>query len=172
MTESSVSPSGSGVSQGELLRRLVAKGELVSYVALAALWIANYFVLMPLEANMILTTMLVIYIASHRSLRLLQEDEMKGSSQEKAVISHDDAYMLPIIASISLFTFYIANKETLNFFLSIYFLFGGTMSLMSLFYPIVEVFSNTKKIYVSILHISYIQYPVHNSYFAVFGSIS
>jgi hypothetical protein len=153
MTESS-SISPSPASYGVLLRRLVAKGELVSYAALAGLWIANYFVLMPLEANMILTTMLVIYIASHRSLCLLHEDEMNSSPQEKAVISHDDAYMLPFIASISLFTFYIANKDTLNFLLSIYFLFGGTMSLMSLFYPVVEVFASTKKIYVSI-HYNY-----------------
>lgn len=145
----------SGASYGEVMGRLFSNGEIVSYAGLSALWIANYFVLMPLEVNMILTTMLVIYIAAHRSLRLLDEDEMKKAPEEKAIISHNDAYMMPVIASISLFTFYVANKDTLNFFLSIYFLFGGTMSLMSLFYPLVEVFASTKKIYVSEIYAIY-----------------
>lgn len=114
-----------------------------SHVLLVFLWGLNYVVIIPLVANITMTTSLVIYIASHRSLSSIEGEKTKAEKAERAVISGSDAYKMPVFASIALFSFYLAfkffDKDTLNMLISIYFAFTGTLSLTPIFSPVFEM---------------------------------
>lgn len=43
----------------------------LSYIALFTLWGLSNFILIPVSVNLIITSTLILYIGSHRSLRLL-----------------------------------------------------------------------------------------------------
>lgn len=114
-----------------------------SHALLFLVWGLNYVVIIPLVANVTMTTSLVIYIASHRSLSSLDAAIATDDKSDRAVISGSDAYKMPVFASAALFSFYMAfkyfDKDTLNFLISIYFAFTGTFSLTPIFAPIVQI---------------------------------
>lgn len=71
---------GNGVVYGKKLSTSEAQQHnlllTLSYVLLFVFWGASNFILIPVSVNLIVTSTLIIYIGSHRSLRLLvTEDE-------------------------------------------------------------------------------------------------
>jgi hypothetical protein len=112
-----------------------------SHLLLFLVWGLNYVIVIPLVANITVTTSLVIYIASHRSLQQPPGEAEDARKEERAVLSQDDAYKMPIIASAALFSFYLAfkyfDKGTLNYVISVYFAVTGTLSLTPIFSPVV-----------------------------------
>ena len=126
------------------------RGSVIANTALFAIWSANYFVIIPVEANIVATSSLIIYIASHESL-ILTEKPKEG--EERAIMTSSDAYKMPIIASAALFGLYLAfmyfGKEVLNLLLSIYFAVVGTFTLASLIEPIAGLVFSTNCFFVS-----------------------
>ena len=114
-----------------------------SHALLFLIWGLNYVVIVPLVANITMTTSLVIYIASHRSLSALDTPNAADDKSDRAVISGSDAFKMPVFASAALFSFYMAfkyfDKDTLNYLISIYFAFTGTFSLTPIFAPLVQI---------------------------------
>jgi hypothetical protein len=83
----------------------------LSYVLLFVFWGASAFVAIPVSLNLIVTSSLIIYIGSHRSLRLLVNEEEGGMpAAQKEIISAQDAYKFPFIGSAALFSLYLAFK--------------------------------------------------------------
>ena len=114
-----------------------------SHILLVLIWGLNYVVVIPLVANITMTTSLVIYIASHRSLASIEGEKTAAEKEDRAVISGSDAYKMPVFASGALFSFYLAfkyfDKDTLNMIISGYFAFTGTFSLTPIFAPVVQM---------------------------------
>ena len=136
----------------------VPTSPLWSHILLFLIWGLNYIMVIPLVANITMTSSLVIFIASHRSLSSIEGDKTDEEKAERAVISGSDAYQLPVFASVALFSFYMAfkyfDKDTLNFIISLYFAVSGSFSLTPIFSPIFELFVGTRKslsCYVSIV---------------------
>lgn len=125
-------------------------GSVVANTALFVIWSANYFVVIPVSANIVVTSSLIIYIASHESLVLIEKPK---DGEERAIMSSSDAYKMPIIASAALFGLYLAftyfGKEVLNLLLSIYFAVVGTFTLSSLIEPIAGLVFSTSCFFVS-----------------------
>jgi hypothetical protein len=60
----------------------------LSYCGLFSVWALSYVVLIPVSLNLVLTSSFIIYIGSHRSLRLLISEKDGGAkASEKEVIS-------------------------------------------------------------------------------------
>lgn len=117
----------------------------LSYVALFSLWGLSAVFLIPVSVNLVITSTLIIYIGSHRSLRLLATEAQGGvPSSEKEVLSASDAYKFPFIGSAALFSLYVAfkyfDKDTVNLLLSIYFSLVGVFTLTSTFSPFMSRF--------------------------------
>ena len=63
-----------------------------AYVALFGIWALSYFYAIDMSVNVVATATLIVYIGSHRSLRLLATEEEGGYSKEsKEVMSSADA---------------------------------------------------------------------------------
>lgn len=122
-----------------------------SYLALFSFWCASNFVYIPVPLNLVVTSTLIVFIGSHRSLRLLTSEKDGGApAGNKEVISASDAYKFPFIGSAALFSLYIAfkyfDKDTVNLLLSLYFSLVGIFTLTGTFAPFVaEVFSGKAK---------------------------
>ena len=78
------------------------------YGALFLLWAGSSVVLIPIPANLIMTTTAIIYVGCHRSLRLRDRGSLGPAQSE--VISKDDAYQFPLIGSAVLFGLYVVFK--------------------------------------------------------------
>lgn len=121
----------------------------LSYVLLFSFWGISYFYAMPVVLNLTVTSTLIVYIGSHRSLRLLIHESEGGlSSKDKEVISSKDAYKFPIVGSIALFGLYVAfkyfDKSVVNLVLSIYFSLIGTFTLAGTISPFLSNFLTSK----------------------------
>lgn len=89
----------------------------LSYGILFAVWGLSYFYAMPVSLNLITMSTLIIYIGSHRSLRLLLSEAEGGiSSKEKEVISTNDAYRFPIVGSAALFGLYVRTTSFIDLY--------------------------------------------------------
>jgi minor histocompatibility antigen H13 len=121
----------------------------MSFVGLFGLWAASYFVALPIQVNTIMTSTLIIFLASHRSLRLLDHDAIP--LEEKETLSEKDAYKFPIFGSISLFGLYAAfkylDKDTVNLVLACYFSVVGVFTLTGTFAPFAKLFIKSDKQY-------------------------
>jgi len=128
---------------------------ILSYFFLFLIWGLSYFILMPVSFNLISTSCLIIFIGSHRSLKLEnavstdddsgnQEDVAKPGKIQKETISADDAYKFPLVGSAALFSLYIAfkyfDKDVVNLLLSLYFSVIGIFTLTSTFSPFMMEF--------------------------------
>jgi hypothetical protein len=122
----------------------------LTHAFIFGLWAANYFIVIPLELNIVTTSSLIIYVASHRSLKLLHTDVPKA---DRAMVKSSDAYKMPIIASASLFGLYLVfkyvGKDVINLLISIYFSFGATFTLVELLAPVIGVLVSTSNAFVS-----------------------
>jgi len=116
----------------------------LSYAGLFGVWAASYFVLIPVPVNLILTSTLIVYIGSHRSLRLLiSEAEGGAPASEKEVLTSGDAYRFPLVGSLALASLFLAFKyfkEIANKLLSFYFCMVGIYTLMSTLSPLMSSF--------------------------------
>lgn len=121
----------------------------LSYFGLFAVWAASYFVIIPVPVNLILTSTLIVYIGSHRSLRLLiSEAEGGAPSSEKEVLSSGDAYRFPLVGSLALASLFLAFKyfkEIANKLLSFYFCLVGIYTLTSSLSPFMTTFITSTK---------------------------
>uniref|UniRef100_A0A7S0SXT6 Signal peptide peptidase n=1 Tax=Chromulina nebulosa TaxID=96789 RepID=A0A7S0SXT6_9STRA len=124
-----------------------------SYIALFSIWSISYFIAIPVSINLIITSTLIIYIGSHRSLRLLISEADGGiPKSEKEVMTEKDVYKFPIVGSLALFSLYIAfkyfNKDIVNLILSLYFSVIGVFTLTGTFAPFLSPYiphDKTKK---------------------------
>ena len=121
-------------------------------LALFTIWILPGVVDIPYQANMIITSTLVVFISSMRSIKLLEVDADGKSVAEKEVLSMDDAKKFPLMASISLggqaLAFKYFDKDTVNMVLAVYIGFAGLVSLVATFSPIVaKIIGNEEKPY-------------------------
>ncbi len=109
----------------------------------------NIFNRLPIQVNTIMTATLVIFLSSHRSLRLLDHEAIP--LEEKETLSQTDAMKFPIIGSISLFGLYAAfkylDKDTVNIILACYFSVVGVFTLTGTFAPFAEQFIKSDKTY-------------------------
>jgi minor histocompatibility antigen H13 len=121
-----------------------------SYVLLFVFWGASNFILIPVSLNLIVTSSLIIYIGSHRSLRLLvTEDEGGVPAAQKEILSAQDAYKFPFIGSAALFGLYLAfkylDKDKINLLLAVYFSLAGVFTLTSTISPFLFRFIRNPK---------------------------
>ncbi|CAN0242988.1 unnamed protein product [Pylaiella littoralis] len=111
---------------------------MASYAALFGLWTLTQFVLVPVPVNLILTSTLILYIGSHRSLRL--RDKTSIESCESETLSKEAAMKAPIIGSGVLLSIYLLFKyvkpEIVNMLLAAYFAFIGAFALAATVDPI------------------------------------
>ena len=123
----------------------------LSYLALFSLWGLSSVILIPVSVNLVLTSTLIVFIGSHRSLKLLLSEADGGApTSEREVMSAADAYKFPFIGSAALFSLYVAfkyfDKDLVNLLLSLYFSLIGVFTLTNTFSPFVSNFlSGTKK---------------------------
>ncbi|CAM9356896.1 unnamed protein product [Chrysoparadoxa australica] len=120
---------------------------MLSYCGLFGLWAASNFVLIPVTFNLIASSTLIIYIGSHRSLRL--RDKSHPNNTESETISSEDAYKFPIMGSAVLFGLYVLikfiKKELLNMLLSAYFSALGAITLASTVDPMVHMLITSER---------------------------
>jgi len=140
-----------------------------AYTSVVALWIVSQKILIPYEVHFFILVIGILYIACHRSLILLVEEEVSienedgtTTTEKKALIEREtmrkeDAMFFPVMASGSIFTLYMAfkffDRDVVNMIISGYmFLMGGvalstTVSpLLSMLLPILEKKRLTKEI--------------------------
>jgi minor histocompatibility antigen H13 len=116
----------------------------LSYVTLFGLWLASNYVLIPVPVNLIITSTLIVYIGSHRSLKLLLTEEQGGASKdEKEVMTSADAYRFPLVGSCALGSLYLSfkyYKDIANLLLSLYFSLIGVFTLTTTLAPFMSTF--------------------------------
>lgn len=115
----------------------------LSYFALFSIWAASYWYALPMSPNVVATATLIVYIGSHRSLRLLATEEEGGASSEaKEVLTSTDAAWFPIFGSCALFGLFCAFKyvdeDIVSFVINIYFGFIGVFSVSGTVAPMIE----------------------------------
>lgn len=115
-----------------------------SYVILFSFWLLSYYIVIPVPLNLVVTSSLIVFIGSHRSLNLLLSEAEGGVSiEDKEVISSADAYKFPFIGSAALFGLYFAfkyfDKDTVNLVMSLYFSVAGVFTLTSSFSKFVSI---------------------------------
>jgi len=107
-------------------RMTLTPGIIGSYLGLAATCIVPNYVTVPVYVNMMISTLLLIYIGSVGSIK---ESKKEDSEQMKT----KDAYMFPVIGSCVLFSLYLVfkflPKEYVNFAIKAYFFIFGVLVL-------------------------------------------
>jgi len=119
-------------------------------VALFLFWGVSNFVVIPVSLNLIATSTLIVFIGSHRSLKLLaSEDEHGAPAAQKEILSANDAYKFPFIGSAALFSLYLAfkylDKEKINLLLAVYFSLAGIFTLTGTISPFLSKFIRSSK---------------------------
>jgi len=139
----------------------------LSYVFLFALWGLSYFILIPVSFNLIASSSLIIFIGSHRSLKLEGgtdgadgQSGAEAKSEKKETISKEDAYKFPLVGSAALFSLYIAfkffDKDIVNLILSFYFSVIGVFTLTNTLAPFMSQFIPSPKKYGKKFNLPYI----------------
>eukprot|EP01084_Bolivina_argentea_P186316 321192_1 len=120
---------------------------LSSYVGLVGIWGLSQVVLVPTPVSVIVTSVLIIFIGSHLSLRLRDKSDPQNADVE--VLSSKDALKFPLIGSTVLFGFYVAykfvDKDIINMLISIYFSIIGSFTLGATFDPAIHTFMRSDK---------------------------
>ena len=139
---------------------------LLSYGAIAALWIGAQLIEIPYVINLMLLVTSILYAACHLSLTLREEqalargekppcdDEGEEETEEETedndeeegpqyeTLKKEDAMWFPILGSCSLFGLYLAfkyfDKDTVNLIISVYFCLVGLAALTATFAPVLE----------------------------------
>jgi minor histocompatibility antigen H13 len=121
---------------------------LVAYLGLFGLWAAAQVVIIPVPVNVIVTSVLIIYVGSHLSLRLRDKDHPDNADSEQ--ISQKDAMKFPLTGSAVLFGLYCAykylDKDMVNLLLSLYFSLIGALTLAGTVDPVVHRVVTSEKI--------------------------
>ena len=123
-----------------------------SYATLFSMWAYSYYYVLPMSPNVVITATLIVYIGSHRSLRLLATEAEGGvASNDKEVMSTKDAAQFPIVGSCALFGLFVAfkyfDKDTVNIILGVYFGIVGFISMIGTLGPFFETFIQSKNTY-------------------------
>lgn len=106
--------------------------------------------LLPVNANLLLHSVSIIYIGATLALSLKQRKANGDEKEEQEVMTSQDAAMFPLIGSCMLFGLYVLfkvfDKDWVNLLLTAYFALLGTYSLTTTFDPLVEsiLFANGK----------------------------
>lgn len=129
----------------------------LAYAGLLLISVFSSLVLIPVSANLIITTFFIMYIGCHRSLILRKsgaDHDKLGTKKEDGgeVMTHKDAFMFPVIGSCVLFSLYVAfqvfGKEAVNKLLAVYFGLVGTFSMSGLVNDVVsKAFPKDQKVY-------------------------
>ncbi|CAB1119691.1 unnamed protein product [Ectocarpus sp. CCAP 1310/34] len=119
---------------------------MASYATLFGLWTLTQFVLVPVPVNLIVTSTLILYIGSHRSLRL--RDKTSVEACESETLSKEAAMKAPVVGSMVLVTIYFLFKyvdaKIVNMLLLAYFTFIGSFALAATVDPVlVQIFGTT-----------------------------
>jgi len=105
------------------------KERVLCYIGIALLLLLPNFVPIPVFAQVLSITFLIIYIGSHNSVQNQQNRKGKPSD----VMQTKDVAMFPVIGSCVLFGLYLVfkflNKDYVNMLLRIYFFFFGILAL-------------------------------------------
>jgi minor histocompatibility antigen H13 len=96
-----------------------------SYLVLVLLLISTNFVLIPVNLQMLMYTLTILYIGSTLSLKLLEKDgEGRRKHGDAEQVTQRDALMFPVFGSIALCSLYLAFKlfgpEVVNKLLTVY----------------------------------------------------
>lgn len=130
------------------------------YLALISLTVLSYFVLLPINFNMILSATSIIYIGATLSLKLKHHRSISGEKNED-VMTKNDAYLFPVIGSCMLGGLYLLfkffDKEHVNLLLTAYFALIGTFSLTTAFDPLIAglFFAKDQRVYHQTLRIPF-----------------
>ena len=117
----------------------------LAYTIMFSMWAISYFYAIDVSINVVTTATLLVYIGSHRSLRLLAtEDEGGMAAKDKEVMSSKDAAQFPIVGSCALFGLFCAfkylDKEMVNVILGVYFGVICFFSMIGTLAPILQIF--------------------------------
>eukprot|EP00455_Lapot_gusevi_P029226 TRINITY_DN312_c0_g1_i2.p1 TRINITY_DN312_c0_g1~~TRINITY_DN312_c0_g1_i2.p1 ORF type:complete len:384 (+),score=87.23 TRINITY_DN312_c0_g1_i2:91-1242(+) len=98
------------------------------YLGLMTISLSALFVEIPVYIQMMVSTLLTLYIGCHNSLQSQPDQEVEHMSTK-------DAYMFPVIGSAVLFSLYLVYKylpaEYVNIVIKVYFFFIGSVALAS-----------------------------------------
>jgi hypothetical protein len=122
---------------------------MLSYVCLFGMWGVSYWYAMPMSPNVVITATLIVYIGSHRSLRLLATEAEGGvASKDKEVMTSKDAAQFPIVGSCALFGLFCAFKYLdrywVNIVMGIYFGAVGMISVTSTVAPFIQTWISSE----------------------------
>jgi hypothetical protein len=97
-----------------------------AYLLLAAMVVSSAFVILPPNANIVLISVLIVYVGSHFALSPSVDDEGGGAAgPPEPAMTSKDAAMFPLVGSVALVTLYAAfkffNRDVVNMLLSVYF---------------------------------------------------
>lgn len=103
---------------------------LGSYAGLVTFLVAPNFIKIPVAAQMMVLSNVIIIIASINAAKRERKRKLDGGDEERDVIGRDQAYRFPIIASLALFGMFLAfkylPKDWVSFLLTLYGIcFGG-----------------------------------------------
>lgn len=118
-------------------------GLLAAYAALGTMLIAPAATTVPVPAQMIALATLVIYVASFHAAERERKRQNDGDAAEaRDVITGQQAYRFPIIASVSLLSLFLAFKylprEWVSLVLTLYGVVFGGMALANTLVPALE----------------------------------
>ena len=110
-----------------------------AYLLLAAMVVSSAFVILPPNANIVLTSVLIVYVGSHFALSPSVDDEGGAAGSPEPAMTSKDAAMFPLVGSVALVTLYAAfkffNRDVVNMLLSVYFTAVGTFALTASLEP-------------------------------------
>ena len=123
-----------------------------AYIVLAGFWSCSYFnILIPVWLNLIITSTMVVFIGSHRSLGLLVEEKHGGApSASKETMTTKDVMQFPLVGSCALFGLFVAfkyYKQYATIILSVYFAVVGVFTITNTLAPIVSLAFPSRKTY-------------------------
>ncbi len=120
----------------------------VSYAAIAAVWTASQFILIPYVVHLLVLVMAILYVACHGSLELREEAPKEGEAGYDPdapgveTLKKEDAMQFPILGSISLFGLYLAFKflgqDLVNLLIGGYFAAVGCGALTLTIVPLMD----------------------------------
>lgn len=120
----------------------------LSYAAIAAVWLASQFVLIPYIVHLLVLVMSILYVACHFSLELREEAPQPGQEGYDPdalpieTLRKEDAMQFPILGSMSLFGLYLAFKflghDLVNLLIGGYFAAVGCGALTLTVSPLMD----------------------------------
>jgi minor histocompatibility antigen H13 len=120
----------------------------VSYAAIAVVWTASQFILIPYVVHLLVLVMAILYVACHGSLELREEAPKEGQegydpdAPGVETLKKEDAMQFPIMGSMSLFGLYLAFKflgqDLVNLLIGGYFAAVGCGALTLTISPLVD----------------------------------